>query len=93
MADSAGRTDLSPSEATSAVLFNERTNTMKINKITTGFVVQTYDTETGRCIDQSFIAGDQVDYEDENGDPVDWREAPDAYQPLEMVQPKGQSDG
>jgi hypothetical protein len=75
------------------VLFLERTNAMKVNKITTGFVIQVYDTETGRCIEQSFVAGDQVNYEDEHGDPVDWREQPDAYQPFDMVQPEGKSDG
>ena len=38
---------------------------MKINKITPGFVIQTYDTKTGRCVEQSFIAGeDDVAYED-----------------------------
>jgi hypothetical protein len=60
---------------------------MRIQKITPGFVVQTYDTKTGRCIEQSFIAGDDVAYEDQNGDAVDWREDGDAYQPLDMVQP------
>jgi len=65
---------------------------MKIQKITPGFVVQTYDTKTGRCVEQSFIAGDDdVAYEDHNGDPVDWREEEDAYQPLEMVQPRQDS--
>ncbi len=60
---------------------------MKIQKITPGFVVQTYDTKTGRCVAQSFIAGDDVAYEDTNGDAVDWREQEDACQPFEMVQP------
>ncbi len=62
--------------------------TMKIRKITTGFVIQTYDTNTGRCIEQSFVAGDDIAYEDECGNPVDWEEQPEAYQPFEMVQPK-----
>jgi hypothetical protein len=66
---------------------------MKVNKITTGFVIQTYDTETGRCVEQSFVADDQVDYEDQNGDPVGWQEQPEAYQPFDMVQPKGRADG
>jgi hypothetical protein len=70
---------------------------MKINKITPGFVVQTYDTNTGRCVEQSFIAGDDGDvaYEDHNGDAVDWREDEDACQPFDMVQPKqgGDTDG
>jgi hypothetical protein len=69
---------------------------MKINKVTPGFVVQTFDTKTGRCIEQSFIAGeDDVAYEDQNGDPVDWREGEDACQPFDMVQPRqgGDTDG
>jgi len=63
---------------------------MRINKTTVGFVTQVFDTETGRCIEQTFIAGDQVDYEDEDGEPVDWREGPDAYQPFNMIQPTDQ---
>ena len=69
---------------------------MRISKITPGFVVQTYDTKTGRCIEQSFIAGeDDVAYEDQKGDAVDWREEEDACQPFDMVQPKqgGDTDG
>lgn len=65
---------------------------MKIRKVTPGFVVQTYDTDTGRCVEQAFIAGDEVAYEDEHGDPVDWQEQPEAYQPLDMVQPKQGGD-
>jgi len=61
---------------------------MKVNKITPGYVVQVYDVNTGRCVEQRFIAGDEVDYEDPDGNPVDWKEAPDAYQPFDMVQPK-----
>lgn len=33
---------------------------MKINKITTGFVIQTFDTELGKFVSQEFIAGDDV---------------------------------
>ena len=40
---------------------------MKINKITEGYVVQTFDTETGKYIKQEFIAGDQVSYEEMDG--------------------------
>ncbi len=56
-----------------------------IKKITTGFVIQTYG-EDGICTGQEFQAGDQVEYEDEDGEPC---EAPDHeyYQPLDMVQP------
>ncbi len=59
---------------------------MKINKITTGFVIQTYDTKTGRCVGQEFVAGDDVKYEDQNGEAVDWSEKADAYQPFDMAQ-------
>ena len=61
---------------------------MRVHKKTTGFVIQVFDTETGRCVEQSFVAGDDVQYEDECGEPVDWREANGAYQPFEMVQPE-----
>ena len=67
---------------------------MKINKVTPGFVIQTYDSKTGRCVEQSFIAGedDDVAYENTNGDAVDWREDEDACQPLDMVQPRQGDD-
>ena len=38
---------------------------MKYNKITYGFVIQTFDTALNKCTGQEFIAGDEVDYEDE----------------------------
>jgi hypothetical protein len=44
---------------------------MLLNKITTGFVIQTFDTEKKKFVSQEFVAGDQVDIEDKNGDPVD----------------------
>ena len=58
-----------------------------IKKITTGFVVQDFD--EGECTGQEFVAGDQVDYENEKGESV---VAPGGegfeYQPFDMVQPK-----
>ena len=59
---------------------------MIVRKITAGCVVQTYGTKTGSCVEQEFIAGDDVEYVNQNGDPVDWRE--DAYQTFDMVQPE-----
>lgn len=52
-------------------------------KVTNGFVIQTY---TGsRCTHQEFIASDDVQWEDENGDCCGM---PDhEYQTLDMVQP------
>jgi len=53
-------------------------------KITVGFVIQTYD-DCGDCVSQEFIAGDQVDWENEKGGfiptPVH------NYQSFDMVQP------
>ena len=57
---------------------------MKVRKITTGYVVQEYDTAKKEWISQEFIAGDQVDWEDENGEYVD---DVDSYLPMNMVQP------
>jgi hypothetical protein len=45
----------------------------KFTKITTGFVVQPYEKNSAGefvCISQEFIAGDQVDYEDAEGNPI-----------------------
>jgi hypothetical protein len=59
---------------------------MIIRKITTGFVVQTFDTEKNKWTDQEFIAGDECVYEDELGVPID---APEnmPYLRLRMEQP------
>ena len=57
---------------------------MKVNKITHGFVVQKF--EDGKCIDQEFIAGDECEYETDEG----VVEEPDniTYHPFDMVQPR-----
>lgn len=57
---------------------------MLINKITTGFVVQQYDTEQGRFISQEFVAGNEVEYECD-GAPLEGDI--DDYLAFEMVQP------
>ena len=57
---------------------------MKFQKITHGFVIQNFDDE-GNCTGQEFIAGDQVEYEDEQGEPIHCPEY--NYQPFHMVQP------
>lgn len=62
-----------------------------IKKITNGFVIQDYD-DHGNCTSQTFIAGDTVDYEDENGEDLSIDEQDIAvnkenYQPFDMVQP------
>jgi len=63
---------------------------MKINKITAGYVMQTYDTETGKCEAQTFIASDECEYEiAETGSSfdIDDSETELEYQPYEMIQP------
>lgn len=63
----------------------------KYRKITVGFVVQDYIVlPDGKaiCQTQNFIAGDQVDYEDKNGDPVDVNIEKEVYCPMDMAQPK-----
>lgn len=64
---------------------------MKINKITTGFVIQTFDTELKRFVEQKFVAGDECDYETESGEPVESEllevNGEEVYLPFDMVQP------
>ena len=46
----------------------------KFNKITVGFVIQAFEKSADGefiCTTQEFVAGDQVDYEDPNGNPID----------------------
>ena len=59
---------------------------MEINKVTTGFVIQKYRKQsTGKfkCIDQEFVAGDDVQFEDFHGDSVEPPEHD--YQPFNMT--------
>lgn len=70
---------------------------MLINKITTGFVIQTFDTTTQAYISQEFKAGD-VEYENQDGSVASvsemakegfgpFAESGEPYLPFEMVQP------
>lgn len=57
-----------------------------LRKITTGYVVQTYCGE--QCVSQEFIAGDEVDWENDLGEAVDEEDQPcEIYQSFDMVQP------
>jgi len=58
---------------------------MKLKKITTGFVIQSYDTDKEAFTDQEFVAGDECVWEDEIGDSVDALAS--EYLPYDMVQP------
>ena len=62
---------------------------MKWNKITVGFVIQTYGDD--KCIEQEFFAGEQVDYEDMNSEPIDPPENEQDF-PFEMIQPSSPQD-
>lgn len=62
---------------------------MRYNKITVGFVIQTY--EDGICVEQEFFAGDQVDYENRHGDPI-VPPANEQYFPFDMTQPTPSQD-
>ncbi len=58
----------------------------KFNKITVGFVIQTFKKNVAGkfiCTKQGFIAGDQVDYEDQEGNPITPPEHP--YQQFNMT--------
>jgi hypothetical protein len=60
-----------------------------LKKITIGFVVQEFD-DKGRCLSQEFVAGDQVDWENEDGEAIEIEDQPDRdelYYSFEMVQP------
>lgn len=66
---------------------------MIINKITTGFVTQQWDTQKKQFIGQTFTPGDSVQYEDENGETVPFgflgTGETEPYLPFDMVQPHG----
>lgn len=58
----------------------------KFTKITTGFITQSYEqVESGKyvCIHQEFIAGDEVQYENANGDSI--TPPMHDYQPFNML--------
>jgi len=64
---------------------------MLVNKITSGFVIQVFDTELQRFISQEFVAGEDCQYEDEDGVSVSSEvlevDGEEAYLPFDMVQP------
>ena len=66
---------------------------MTVNKITTGFVIQTFDTETNEWVNQEFISDSVVVWENEEGNPLDLdsftiqQEGSLPYLPFNMIQP------
>lgn len=68
---------------------------MIIKKIVTGFVIQSFDTETNQFVSQEFIAGDENEYEDENGKALYSKDFPEIYSiylPYKMYQPETMID-
>lgn len=68
---------------------------MLLRKVTTGFVVQVFDTKTKRFVSQEFVAGDECEYEDETGDQVEsdmfeGEDGREVYLEYEMKQPNVQ---
>jgi hypothetical protein len=65
---------------------------MIVSKITTGFVVQKFDSDTGRCESQEFVASDQVEWEDQAGNPIEdgqyGIDLEGLYFPVELKQPE-----
>jgi hypothetical protein len=62
----------------------------KFQKITVGFVIQEYQTEVDGShtpTSQEFIAGDQVDYEDMDGEEIEVDTLKEVYCPFDMKQP------
>lgn len=64
---------------------------MILNKITHGFVIQSYDTKEQKWIGQDFVAGDDVEWEKEGGFLIAVSEVPEDvlnnYLPFHMEQP------
>ena len=62
---------------------------MLYNKITPGFVIQFFNND-GNCIHQEFVAGDDVKYETDEGDAINFDDMPRGgreYFRFDMVQP------
>lgn len=63
---------------------------MILCKITSGYVVQSFDTEKNQWVSQEFIASSVTDYEDESGRPlldIEQQLIEDEYLPFCMKQP------
>lgn len=59
---------------------------MIVKKITSGFVIQYFETETEKFLSQKFIAGDEVWVKDLAGNSLDEDDVSE-YLPFDMVQP------
>lgn len=71
---------------------------MSLKKITHGFVIQVFDPSKGQWTSQEFVAGDQTEYETEDGETIgdlDFTEqaggGKEPYLSFDMVQPQAGS--
>lgn len=67
---------------------------MVLNKVVVGFVVQQYDTEAKRFLNQEFKSSDEVQWEDLDCAPVEPPVGEDGQEPylnMEMVQPPAET--
>jgi hypothetical protein len=64
---------------------------MILTKTMPGLVVQKFDSETGRCLSQEFVAGNQVEWSDPKGDRIEdgmyGLDLEGCYFPADMKQP------
>ena len=65
---------------------------MKINKVTGGCVIQTYDTDLQKWTGQEFVAGDPTEYEEACTERIlnqaeIWPDSTEPYLPFLMRQP------
>lgn len=65
---------------------------MIVRKLTPGFVLQEFDSETGRCLSQAFVAVEDVVWEDRQGNAISngdfGIDLEGLYHPMEMKQPE-----
>jgi hypothetical protein len=65
---------------------------MILNKITIGYVIQSYDTDKRKFVSQEFIASDDTAYETADGDEINQKDfedrADDATLLIELKQPE-----
>lgn len=59
---------------------------MIVKKITVGFVIQEFDTDLGKFTSQEFVASDEVEIENSDGETLEDIELP--YLSFDMVQPE-----
>lgn len=65
---------------------------MIYSKVTYGYVVQSYDSETGDCVQQNFISDERVERQDDNGQVIPEEDTQELLAlekecALDMVQP------